>query len=140
MTVRSEDAVEIVRATLALALPTASAEGLTRAAETVIRWGSEDVAQHLDRPLTDRLILDLLEVAGERAERAERGELGERVHPPLTFRPAEDRRHVGEATAAEYRTWSRTEGMQPLPHLSRPQEEPHWPDGEGGGRGAVPDL
>ncbi|UZJ30363.1 hypothetical protein [Streptomyces endophytica] len=40
---QAESAVEIVRASLALAFPTATEEGLTRAAELVLRWGSEGV-------------------------------------------------------------------------------------------------
>ncbi|MEV0530388.1 hypothetical protein [Kitasatospora sp. NPDC050463] len=112
---RSEDAVEIVRATLALAFPTASAEGLTRAAETVIRWGSEEAAQQLDEGLTTRMLLDLLGAAGVE---------------PADFRPAERgwlaRRYE---EAAEYRTWSRSQGMPRLPFLPRPLDEPIEPTG-----------
>ncbi|WP_406202155.1 hypothetical protein OH807_23360 [Kitasatospora sp. NBC_01560] len=126
---RSEDAVEIVRAALALALPTASAEGLTRAAETVIRWGAEEATQQLDEPLTGRMLLDLLAVADV---------------PPPDFRPAErywqGRLYEG---AADYRTWSRSEGMPRLPFLPRPPDEridPTYPDDpdnpdDPGGRG-----
>ncbi|MFJ3900406.1 hypothetical protein [Streptomyces sp. NPDC090025] len=115
---RSEDAVEIVRASLALAFPTATDEGLTRAAETVIRWGSEDVADHLNEPLSTRMLLDLLSVA----------EVG-----PYELRPAESgwpgRRRL--ATAARYRTWSRALGMDALPRLRRPLDEEERPDPDG---------
>ncbi|GHG10601.1 hypothetical protein [Streptomyces zaomyceticus] len=112
---RSEDAVEIVRASLALAFPTATAEGLTRAAETVIRWGAEDVADHMNGPLTSQMLVDLLEVAGV---------------PEEEFRPAEPETYL-PAEPAGYRTWTRTEGMTPLPILPRPPDEPlpsHNPD------------
>jgi hypothetical protein len=112
--VRSEDAVEIVRASLALAFPTASAEGLARAAETVIRWGSEDVVEHLDDPLTTRMLFDLMQVAG-----VPRADL--RSAEPDWLSP--DRLE----TRAHYRTWSRTEGMDPLPFLPRPPDEPTTP-------------
>ncbi|MEV4941256.1 hypothetical protein [Streptomyces zaomyceticus] len=105
---RSEDAVEIVRASLALAFPTASAEGLTRAAETVIRWGAEDVADHLNGPLVRQMLEDLLEVADV---------------PPQEFRPAEPETYYTSRRAG-YRTWSRTEGMTRLPLLPRPPDEP----------------
>ncbi|MER6398072.1 hypothetical protein ABT263_18735 [Kitasatospora sp. NPDC001603] len=124
---RSEDAVEIVRAALALALPTASAEGLTRAAETVIRWGAEEATQQLDGPLTTRLLLDLLAVADV---------------PPPDFRPAEPqwegRLYEG---GADYRTWSRSEGMPRLPFLPRPPDEridPTYPDDPDGREGWGP--
>ncbi|WP_053706383.1 hypothetical protein [Streptomyces sp. WM6373] len=107
---RSEDAVEIVRASLALAFPTASAEGLNRAAETVIRWGTEGVADDLNAGLTTRMLLDLLQVAGI---------------SPEDFRLAEPDHPFAEP--AEYRTWSRTEGMPLLPLLPRPPDNPTTP-------------
>ncbi|MFF8259978.1 hypothetical protein [Streptomyces virginiae] len=107
---RSEDAVEIVRASLALAFPTASAEGLTRAAETVIRWGTEEVAEDLNAGLTTRMLLDLVQVAGI---------------PPEDFRLAEPDRPFADPAA--YRTWSRTEGMPLLPLLPRPPDDPTTP-------------
>ncbi|MFF5425853.1 MULTISPECIES: hypothetical protein [unclassified Streptomyces] len=107
---RSEDAVEIVRASLALAFPTASAEGLNRAAETVIRWGTEGVADDLNPELTSRMLLDLLEVADV---------------PPEDFHPAEPDHPLAEPAA--YRTWSRTEGMTLLPLLPRPPDDPTTP-------------
>ncbi|MFJ5229173.1 hypothetical protein ACIQBJ_04645 [Kitasatospora sp. NPDC088391] len=119
---RSEDAVEIVRAALAPALPTASAEGLTRAAETVIRWGSEEMAQELTEPLSTRMVLDLLSVARESPR-------GLRLAEPGSM--SEDR--LG--AAAHYRTWSRSEGMDPLPYLSRPEEEPLGGDRRSGRHG-----
>lgn len=110
----SEDAVEIVRASLALAFPTASTEGLTRAAETLIRWGSEDVEAHLDEPLIARMLLDLLELAGV---------------DPANFRPAEPEWNLSDVrgVAAPYRTWSHSEDMSPLPFLPRPPDEPRGP-------------
>ncbi|MFH8366278.1 hypothetical protein [Streptomyces sp. NPDC018031] len=113
---RSEDAVEIVRASLALAFPTASAEGLARAAETVIRWGSEDVEEHLDQPLTARMLLDLAKIAGVALEE---------------LRPAERTWDPGmlRETAAPYRTWSHSEDMEPLPFLPRPPDDPMPPRG-----------
>ncbi|MFF8999216.1 hypothetical protein [Streptomyces achromogenes] len=111
---RSDDAVEIMRASLALAFPTASAEGLTRAAETLIRWGSEDVEDHLDQELIARMLLDLLGVAG----------VGLR-----DFRPAEGDWTSEDllGTAARYRTWSHSDDMIPLPFLPRPPDEPRGP-------------
>ncbi|GGR62446.1 MULTISPECIES: hypothetical protein [Streptomyces] len=116
---RSDDAVEIMRASLALAFPTASAEGLTRAAETLIRWGSEDVEDHLDQELIARMLLDLLRVAGV---------------APRDFRPV-DEDWDGDAlreTAARYRTWSHSDGMAPLPFLPRPPDEPRGRRDPGG--------
>ncbi|MBT2448784.1 hypothetical protein J7F03_17135 [Streptomyces sp. ISL-43] len=120
---RSEDAVEIVRASLALALPTATAEGVARAAETIIRWGAEDVAEQLNAQLSGRLLLDILEVAGVAYQ---------------DFDPAEPEEYLhGVETAARYRTWSRTEGMEPLTFLPRPPDDPttpHNPDGPSSAR------
>lgn len=111
---RSEDAVEIMRASLALAFPTASTEGLTRAAETLIRWGAEDVEEHLNQPLIARMLLDLLDLAGV-------------AH--TDFRPAEPDWQSSDVRrgAAPYRTWSHSEGMLPLPFLPRPPDEPWGP-------------
>ncbi|MGW1600663.1 hypothetical protein [Streptomyces eurythermus] len=111
---RSDDAVEIMRASLALAFPTASAEGLTRAAETLIRWGSEDVEDHLDQELIARMLLDLLGVAG----------VGLR-----DFRPAEADWTAEDllGMAARYRTWSHSDDMTPLPFLPRPPDQPRGP-------------
>lgn len=111
---RSDDAVEIIRASLALAFPAASTEGLARAAETLIRWGAEDVEEHLDQQLIARMLLDLLELAGVE---------------PASFRPAEREWRAGSLmeVAARYRTWSHSEGMEPLPFLPRPPDEPRGP-------------
>ncbi|MGW4158508.1 hypothetical protein [Streptomyces sp. NPDC004788] len=106
---RSEDAVEIVRASLALAFPTASAEGLTRAAETVLRWGSEDVAEHLNGPLTSRMLLDLLEVADV---------------PPADYEPVDEEWLERAPEPAAYRIWSRTDVLEPLPFYPRPPDDP----------------
>ncbi|MFJ5087393.1 hypothetical protein [Streptomyces sp. NPDC088674] len=108
MTVRSEDVVGLIEATLALAFPTASTQGLTRAAEAVARWGAEDAAQYLDDPLTLRMITDLLRVAGV---------------PEQDYRPAEP---AGTAMEweSEYRVWSHTDEMPDLPYLPRPPDRP----------------
>lgn len=111
---RSEDAVEIVRASLALAFPTASAEGLTRAAETVIRWGAEDVAESLNGPLSTRMLLDVMDVAGVSPQGYPTAE------PNLLSEAARE-------MAANYRTWSPSEGMEPLNFLPRPPDEPTPP-------------
>ncbi len=110
----SEDAIEIVRASLALAFPTASAEGISRAAETVIRWGSEGVAEHLNDSLTTRMLLDLAQVSGVSLE-----ETGSAEPDWLSSLRIE--------MAAQYRTWSRTEGMDLFPFLPRPPDEPTTP-------------
>lgn len=111
---RSDDAVEIIRASLALAFPAASTERLERAAETLIRWGAEDVEEHLDQQLIARMLLDVLELAGVQ---------------PESFRPPERewRAHSLNEVAARYRTWSHSEGMEPLPFLPRPPDEPSGP-------------
>ena len=119
MIANSEDALEIVRASLALAFPTASAEGLARAAETIIRWGSEDVAEHLDDRLTARMLLDLMEVAG-----VPRASISSDA--PGWLSPARIE------MAADYRTWSRTERMTPLRFFPRPPDEPTAPGGPDG--------
>lgn len=107
---RSEDAVEVVRASLALAFPGASTEGLTKAAELVVRWGSEGVAEHLDQALTRRMLQDLLEVTGARRFEMADPEW-ERGDPP-----------------ADYRTWSRPEQVHDdVPFRHRP---PDRDDGE----------
>jgi hypothetical protein len=90
MTVRSEDAVEIVRASLALAFPGASAEGLARAAEHLLRWGAEGADEQLNPELTERMLHDLVFVGDFRLEE---------------FRPAEPERP--RPSPARYRTWSR---------------------------------
>ncbi|WP_234010604.1 hypothetical protein [Streptomyces sp. SPB074] len=108
MTVRSEDVVGLIEATLALAFPTASTQGLTRAAEAVARWGAEDAAQYLDDPLTLRMITDLLQVAGV---------------PEGDYRPAEPAGRAME-WESEYRVWSHTDEMPDLPYLPRPPDRP----------------
>lgn len=112
---RAEDAVEIVRASLALAFPGASAEGLSRAAELVVRWGAEGVAEHLDQALTRRMLLDLLVVSGAPA-------------PELA-----DRQSPSRGPTAWWRTWSRPEEGPELPFRppgSEPPPDPDQPPGE----------
>ncbi|MET8558601.1 hypothetical protein ABZV64_27120 [Streptomyces sp. NPDC004959] len=105
---RSEDVVGLIEATLALAFPTASTQGLTRAAEAVARWGAEDAAQYLDDPLALRMITDLLRVAGV---------------PEGDYRPAEPSGRAME-WESEYRVWSHTDEMPSLPYLPRPPDRP----------------
>ncbi|WP_343244563.1 hypothetical protein [Streptomyces sp. SID11385] len=105
---RSEDVVGLIEATLALAFPTASTQGLTRAAEAVARWGAEDAAQYLDDPLALRMITDLLQVAGV---------------PEDDYRPAEPDGRAMERES-EYRVWSHTDEMPDLPYLPRPPDRP----------------
>lgn len=109
---RSQDALEIARATLALALPLATDESLTRMAEAVIRWGAEDVEPHLTEELVSRMFADLLALADTGAD---------------SYTLAEDAWENRLAPPAEYRTWSRSEGMEPLAFASRPVEEPTRP-------------
>ncbi|MFB6891137.1 hypothetical protein ACFCX4_17725 [Kitasatospora sp. NPDC056327] len=118
---RSEDAVEIVRATLALIFPGASAEGLTRAAETVIRWGAEEATRDLTEPLAIRMVFDLLEAAGERPD-------------PRALRSVEEdwMSPARVESVAHYRTWSRTEGMSRQAFRPRPEEERGGPGGPDG--------
>ncbi|MFD5134815.1 hypothetical protein ACFWMX_00875 [Streptomyces sp. NPDC058378] len=107
---RGEDAVEIVKVSLALAFPTATVEGIARAAETVVRWGAEDAAEYLDEPLTQRMLLDLLQVAG----------LSE-----SDYTPADPHWPNADLPPANYRTWSRTELMDDeITYLPRPPDEP----------------
>ncbi|MGC0339964.1 hypothetical protein [Streptomyces sp. SLBN-8D4] len=61
----AESAVELARASLVLAFPDASDEQLTRAAELVVRWGSEGVGERLDPAHAERLLMDLITVFGE---------------------------------------------------------------------------
>lgn len=56
---RTRSAVEIARASLALAFPTATEEGLDRAAQLVVRWGSQGVGDQLTGPLRELLLEDL---------------------------------------------------------------------------------
>ncbi|MFE0374151.1 hypothetical protein ACFW1M_00925 [Streptomyces inhibens] len=108
---QAESAVEIVRASLALAFPTATDEGLTRAAECVLRWGSEGVGVQLEPDLAERMLSDLMRIARQNGEefevaRAPRSEL-------TTVRPAASR------------AWSRTaETEDRLPYIPRPPERP----------------
>jgi len=64
----TESAVELARASLALAFPQASDEELTRAAELVVRWGSEGVGEELDPAHAERMLLDLMTVVGEQPD------------------------------------------------------------------------
>lgn len=105
---RSEDAVEIVRASLALAFPTATAEGLARAADLVITWGSEEAADHLADGLALRMFADLAEVCD--------------VDPSDVQLAEPQYRDIGPTP---YRTWSRSEHMDDrVNFLPRPPDEP----------------
>ncbi|MEU2227001.1 hypothetical protein [Streptomyces sp. NPDC018347] len=116
---RSEDAVEVVRASLALAFPGASVEGLSKAAELVVQWGSEGVAGHLDQALTRRMLLDLMGVVG------------------MGLVPADPEWEAG-AQPARFRTWSRPEEAgDDFPFRHRP---PGPDDGEPPPRRRRPDA
>ncbi|MFI6010824.1 hypothetical protein ACIBAG_18740 [Streptomyces sp. NPDC051243] len=116
---RSEDAIEIVRASLALAFPGASAEGLARAAEHVVRWGAEGVAEELNPELSQRMLVDLMGLSG---------------FDSADFEPADIRR-LEMVRPAPYRIWSRPDhaGDQ-LPFLRRPPD----PDDENARRRRPP--
>ncbi|KUL38459.1 hypothetical protein ADL22_18225 [Streptomyces sp. NRRL F-4489] len=122
---QAESAAEIVRASLALAFPTATDEGLTRAAEVVLRWGSEGVGEQLEPDLAERMLYDLMEVAQQdpqefMAARAPRPD-GTRVEP------------------AASRAWSQTSATRDeLPYVPRPPAGPRRRR-FGGGRGFVSD-
>ncbi|AOP50753.1 hypothetical protein [Streptomyces lydicus] len=122
---QAESAVEIVRASLALAFPTATDEGLTRAAELVLRWGSEGVGVQLEPDLAERMLLDLIAVTGQ-----DPGEFEEARAP---------RTELTYVRPALSRAWSRTSETQDrLPYIPRPPERP----GRGRfrrGRGGMPD-
>ncbi|MFK4104705.1 hypothetical protein ACI2L1_32455 [Streptomyces sp. NPDC019531] len=102
---RSEDAIEIVRTSLALAFPGASADGLTRAAEHVVRWGAEGAAEELTPELSQRMLEDLMQLSGFNF---------------ADFQPA-DLRRIEMVRPADYRTWSRPDQAQDrFPFLRRP--------------------
>ncbi|MEU0949442.1 hypothetical protein ABZ379_43280 [Streptomyces canus] len=108
MTVRSEDALEIVRASLALAFPGASAEGLARAAEHLLLWGAEGAAEHLNPELAERMLEDLVFVGNFRL---------------AEFHRAEPRRGAARTEAADFRTWSRPDQIEDgLPFRRQPPE------------------
>ncbi|UWE08593.1 hypothetical protein [Actinacidiphila bryophytorum] len=83
---RTRSAVEIARASLALAFPTATEEGLDRAAQLVVRWGSQGVGERLTAQLRE-LMLEDLEIITQSAQplarveepRARRADPQERV-------------------------------------------------------------
>ncbi|MFG2549966.1 hypothetical protein ACGFWF_08505 [Streptomyces sp. NPDC048581] len=108
---RSEDAVEIVRASLALAFPGASADGLARAAEHLLRWGAEGAAEHLGPEQSERMLEDLVFVGDFRVEEFHRAEPARR-----------------EVRPADYRVWSRPDQIRDsLPFRRQPPEpdDPH---------------
>ncbi len=109
---QAESAVEIVRASLALAFPTATDEGLTRAAELVLRWGSEGVGVQLEPDLAERMLLDLMAVAGQEPREFEAARA-----------PRTDLTYVEPAAS---RAWSRTAETRDdgLPFIPRPPERP----------------
>ncbi|MGW2279595.1 hypothetical protein [Streptomyces sp. NPDC001770] len=123
---RGEDALEIVRASLSMVMPGASTEGLTRAAEAVIMWGSEDVADRLDDALGRRMLVDLFDAAQT---------------TPLGF-PAAEPEDFGREwfldprSVAPYREWSHTDNMETLP--AAPPDGPHRNDGQGRGQASAP--
>ncbi|MCZ0985837.1 hypothetical protein [Streptomyces diastatochromogenes] len=106
MTVRSEDAVEIVRASLALAFPGASVDALARAAEHLLRWGAEGAAEHITPELSERMLEDLMFLSD---------------FQPGEYRPAEPERRRPQA--APYRTWSRPDQAEDeYPFRRRPPD------------------
>ncbi|MEU1021809.1 hypothetical protein ABZ366_06835 [Streptomyces sp. NPDC005904] len=109
---RGEDALEIVRASLALAMPTASTDGLTRAAEAVLLWGSEDAADHLDESLSRRMLVDLFDAAHAAPSEFPAAE-------PEQFMHGWDR---NAESVAQYRTWAHTDDMADLIRRTRPPE------------------
>ncbi|MBL1091409.1 MULTISPECIES: hypothetical protein [Streptomyces] len=108
---QAESAVEIVRASLALAFPTATEEGLTRAAELVLRWGSEGVGVQLEPDLAERMLHDLILVTGQDADEFD-----------AAREPGGDLTRV---EPAQSRAWSRTRETQDdgLPYIPRPPEQ-----------------
>ncbi|MFI8438801.1 hypothetical protein ACIGJO_34750 [Streptomyces sp. NPDC079020] len=94
---RAESAIEIARASLALAFPDATQEGLTRAAELVVRWGSEGVGVSLAPDLAERMLQDLLAVTHQQ--------------PELFMGEREDE---ARADPAPYRVWTRPEEGEDL--------------------------
>lgn len=106
---QAESAVEIARASLALAFPTATDEGLTRAAELVLRWGSEGVGVQLEPDLAERMLLDLMTIAGQ--------------EPGAFTRERAPRTDLTTVAPAGSRAWSRTDETQDdLPFVPRPPE------------------
>ncbi|MFE3038024.1 hypothetical protein ACFXKY_40985 [Streptomyces canus] len=104
---RSEDAIEIVRTSLSLAFPGASAEGLARAAEHVVRWGAEGAAEELTPELAQRMLADLMLLSGFNYADFE----------------AADLRRMEMVRPADYRTWSRPDQAEDrLPYLRRPPD------------------
>lgn len=92
---RAQSAVEIARASLVLAFPDATDEGLTKAAELIVRWGSEGVGARLDPQLAERMLLDLMAITDQDPERV----------------PREDFEHPRPAPT---RLWTRTEETENL--------------------------
>ncbi|MGW1651225.1 hypothetical protein [Streptomyces atratus] len=90
---RAQSAVEIARASLALAFPAATDEGLTRAAELIVRWGSEGVGVQLEPALAERMLLDLMDITGQDLE----------SFPRLEY---------GDVRPSDTRVWHRSEGTR----------------------------
>ncbi|WSQ09913.1 hypothetical protein OG604_20285 [Streptomyces sp. NBC_01231] len=101
----TESAVELARASLALAFPQASDEELTRAAELVVRWGSEGVGQRLDPSHAERMHLDLMAALGENPDEVER-------------------RYYSEARPARTRFWTRPDRAPRLPVRDPDPDDP----------------
>ncbi|MFE0651641.1 hypothetical protein ACFVZH_23935 [Streptomyces sp. NPDC059534] len=92
---RSRSAVEIARASLALAYPQATEDGLDRAAQLIVRWSSEGVGERLDSELTELLLQDLQTI----------------TESPVGIRAVDERR--SPAAAPERRVWRRASEIPP---------------------------
>lgn len=102
---RTRSAVEIARASLALAFPQATEEGLDRAAQLVVRWGSEGVGEKLDESLTELLIQDLQAITQS---------------PEPIRRVDEGRARPASPELRVWRTTAETQGRRPGPPTPPP--------------------
>ncbi|MEX0169158.1 hypothetical protein [Streptomyces sp. LMG1-1-1.1] len=93
---RTRSAVEIARASLALAYPQATEDGLDRAAQLMVRWSSEGVGERLDGELTELLLRDLQTITES---------------PTPVERVADEWRQ--EAAPPARRVWRRTSDLPP---------------------------
>ncbi|MFI6446207.1 hypothetical protein [Kitasatospora sp. NPDC050543] len=64
---QNRSAVEIARSMLGMLYPDATEEGLSEAAQLVVRWGSEGLGNDLDAELSETLAEDLADIAGSSA-------------------------------------------------------------------------
>lgn len=90
---RSRSAVENARASLVLAFPSATEEGLDRAAQMMVRWAAEGIGATLDPRLSALLYEELWSITGSRGRRP-RPQLSDDVWVPAeegrrTWRPVD---------------------------------------------------